>query len=62
MYLNGNEWAKHQATQKGIGFKALDNGFAACEDPSELAEICQACRPRTCGCSSIVGKLRCPRR
>ena len=30
--LNGNEWAKRQAAKAGIGFTALDNGFAAVED------------------------------
>ena len=40
LYLNGNEWAKRQAAQRGIAFKPLDNGFAACEDPAALAEIC----------------------
>ena len=40
LYLNGNEWAKRQAAEHGIAFKALDNGFAACEDESALAEIC----------------------
>ncbi len=40
LYLNGNEWAKCQAAQRGIAFKALDNGFAACEDPAALADIC----------------------
>jgi hypothetical protein len=42
LYLNGNEWAKRQAAQRGIVFKALDNGFAACEDQSALAEICSS--------------------
>jgi hypothetical protein len=40
VYLNGNEWAKQQAAQQGIAFRALDNGFAACEDAPALAEIC----------------------
>jgi hypothetical protein len=40
VYLNGNEWAKRQAIQRDIPFKALDNGFAACEDAAALAEIC----------------------
>jgi hypothetical protein len=40
LYLNGNEWAKRQAIQRAIEFKPLDNGFAACEDPAGLAEIC----------------------
>ena len=38
VYLNGNEWAKQQAAKRGIEFKALDNGFAACEDPAALAD------------------------
>jgi len=42
LYLNGNEWAKRQAIQRAIPFKALDNGFAACEDPDALAEICSS--------------------
>ena len=40
VYLNGNEWAKQQAGQQRIGFRALDNGFASCEQPDALAEIC----------------------
>ena len=31
---------KQQAAQRGIGFRALDNGFAACDDQAALAEIC----------------------
>jgi hypothetical protein len=38
--LNGNEWAKRQATKAGIDFEALDNGFAACEDPRRLQKLC----------------------
>src|SRR6201988_2849903 len=41
IYLNGNEWAKQQATQRGIAFRALDNGFASCENPELLDAICQ---------------------
>ena len=40
LYLNGNEWAKRQAIQHDIPFKALDNGLAACEEPTALEEIC----------------------
>ena len=40
LYLNGNEWAKRQAAQRDIPFMPLDNGFAACEDPGALADIC----------------------
>jgi hypothetical protein len=41
LYLNGNEWAvKRQATHRGIALTPLDDGFAACEDPLALADIC----------------------
>ena len=33
IYLNGNEWAKHQAAQQEIAFKPLDNGFAGLRGP-----------------------------
>ena len=42
VYLNGNEWSKQQAAQQDVGFKALDNGFASCEQPDALAEICNS--------------------
>lgn len=38
--INGNEWAKRQATKAGIAFEPLDNGFASCEDPARLQRIC----------------------
>mgnify|MGYP003444718539 FL=1 len=38
--INGNEWAKRQATKAGIGHTALDNGFLTCDDPDSLAKIC----------------------
>ena len=38
--INGNEWAKRQAAKAGIGFTALDDGFADCEDPARLQKIC----------------------
>jgi hypothetical protein len=40
--LNGNEWAKRQATKAGIAFEALDNGFASCDDPAKLQRICDS--------------------
>jgi hypothetical protein len=43
--LNGNEWAKRQAAKAGIGFTALDNGFAACADPARLQRICDRLSP-----------------
>lgn len=38
--INGNEWAKRQAAATGVGFEALDNGFADCDDPARLQAIC----------------------
>lgn len=38
--FNGHEWAKQQLRQADIGFEALDNGFATCDDPVRLQEIC----------------------
>ena len=43
--VNGNEWAKRQATKAGIEFTALDNGFAACADPAGLQKICDRLSP-----------------
>jgi hypothetical protein len=36
-----NEYAKRQATKAGIGFQALDNGFAAV-DPAAVQAICDS--------------------
>ncbi|HEX3204741.1 MAG TPA: hypothetical protein VHQ68_00725 [Propionibacteriaceae bacterium] len=41
--VNGNEWAKRQAAKAGIGFTPLDNGFAAIDDPADVARIQQIC-------------------
>lgn len=43
--LNANEWAKRQATKAGIGFEALDNGFAAVDDVKRLQRICDSFGP-----------------
>jgi hypothetical protein len=40
LYLNGHEWAKRQAEQAGVGFRALDNGFRDTDDAPALAAIC----------------------
>jgi hypothetical protein len=40
VWLNGHEWAKRQATQAGIAFRELSNGFAECADPGALQAIC----------------------
>ena len=44
--LNGHEWAKRQAAQAGIGFTALDNGFATVTDPAAVQAICDALGPQ----------------
>jgi len=38
--VNGHEYAKRQAAKAGIGFDALDNGFAAAADPAAVQAIC----------------------
>jgi hypothetical protein len=43
--LNGHEWAKRQAAKAGIGFTALDNGFATCDDPAAVQTICDQLGP-----------------
>jgi hypothetical protein len=39
---NGNEYAKAMAARAGIGFTALDNGFAACDDVAAVQAICDS--------------------
>src|SRR6266542_4173982 len=43
--INGNEYAKRVAARAGIGFTALDNGFATCEDPAAVQAICDRLSP-----------------
>jgi hypothetical protein len=43
--INGNEWAKRQAAKAGIGFEALDNGFAAIDDVAAVQAICDNLGP-----------------
>jgi hypothetical protein len=43
--LNGHEWAKRQAAKGGIGFTALDNGFAAVDAPAAVQAICDRLGP-----------------
>jgi hypothetical protein len=45
VWVNGHEWAKRQAARAGIGFRALANGFAACDDPGRLQGICDRFGP-----------------
>ena len=39
---NGNEYAKRMAARAGIGFTALDNGFAAVDDVAAVQNICNS--------------------
>ena len=41
--------AKRQATQAGIGFSELSNGFATATDPAALQAICDRPGPATIG-------------
>jgi hypothetical protein len=45
VWVNGHEWAKRQATQAGIAFTELSNGFATCDDPAALQTICDRLGP-----------------
>jgi hypothetical protein len=47
IWVNGHEWAKRQAARAGLGFTELSNGFAACDDPAALQEICDRLGPGT---------------
>jgi hypothetical protein len=47
VWVNGHEWAKRQAAAAGIGFTALSNGFASCDDPAALQDICDRFGPGT---------------
>jgi hypothetical protein len=41
--INGNHWAQAQAAKAGIGFTALDNGFAALDNPADLPRLQGIC-------------------
>ena len=45
IWVNGHEWAKQQARQANLGFTALSNGFASCEDPTRLQRLCDRLSP-----------------
>ena len=47
VWLNGHEWAKRQALAAGIGFTELSNGFASCDDPAALQQLCDSFGPGT---------------
>jgi hypothetical protein len=54
--INGNEWAKRQATKAGIRFTPLDNGFAAIDDSADVARVQALCD--SLGPSQIDALLR----
>jgi hypothetical protein len=54
--LNGHEWAKRQAAKAGIGFIALDNGFARLDNPTDLPRLQGICD--RLGPEQIDGLLR----
>ena len=37
--LNGHEYVKHQLARRGMGFEALDNVVARCDDPDAMQAI-----------------------
>jgi hypothetical protein len=45
VWFNGHEWAKRQALVAGLSFTELSNGFAACDDPAALQEVCDRLGP-----------------
>jgi hypothetical protein len=42
LLINGHHYAQRQAAAAGIGFTALDNGFATCDDVARLQAICDS--------------------
>ncbi len=45
VWVNGHEWAKRQAQQRGLEYTELANGFASCSDPAQLQTICDHLGP-----------------
>ena len=59
--INAHHWAQRQATKAGIGFTALDNGFAACDDPAGLQAICSSFGPEQVASFVAKWQARLPR-
>ncbi|MER5336761.1 hypothetical protein [Micromonospora sp. NPDC002717] len=47
IWINGHERAKRQASKAGLRFTELSNGFAACDQPQALQDICDRLGPGT---------------
>jgi hypothetical protein len=45
IWLNGHEWTKRQAQRVGLGFTELANGFATCQNPARLQQLCDRLGP-----------------
>lgn len=60
--INVHHWAQRQAARAGIGFTALDNGFAAWNDPTALRRSVPASGPTMSARSSTSGWPVCPDR
>jgi hypothetical protein len=45
VWMNGHEWAKRQLEHAAVGYTALANGFAACDQPEALQETCDRFGP-----------------
>jgi hypothetical protein len=45
VWVNGHEWAKRQLDHAGVGYTALANGFATCEQPDVLGQVCERFGP-----------------
>ena len=43
--INGHHWAQRQAGKAGLGYAAMDNAFAAVDDPAALQAICDRLGP-----------------
>ena len=51
--INGHEYLKWQLTREGIGFEALDNGLASCDNPARAQAICDGLADTDCAIGSI---------
>ncbi len=59
--MNGHGYVKRQLVRRGIGFEALDNAGADCDDPEALQAIAScACRCPTDGRADRRTKLSRP--
>jgi hypothetical protein len=62
VWVNGHEWAKHQAAAEGLVFTELANGFASCQDPTRLQAICDRLSPGKLQAffNSWIARIPCP--